>query len=80
MSSNSRDEQEYSMLCLHLIQVCLAYLNTLLIQDILNTPEWKNKLTKEDLRALTPLIYQHINPYGAFELDMLKRIAILEAA
>ncbi len=80
MSSNSKDEQEYSMLCLHLIQVCLAYLNTLLIQDVLNTPEWKNKLTNEDLRALTPLIYQHINPYGTFELDMLKRISILEAA
>ncbi|MBY0379738.1 MAG: transposase, partial [Burkholderiales bacterium] len=78
MRSNSRDEQEYSMLCLHLLQICLAYLNTLLIQDILNTDEWRNKLTAEDLRGLTPLIYQHINPYGTFELDMLKRILIVE--
>ena len=78
MRSNSRDEQEYSMLCLHLLQVCLAYLNTLLIQDVLNTDEWRNKLTAEDLRGLTPLIYQHINPYGTFELDMLKRILIVE--
>ncbi|MCP4902219.1 MAG: transposase, partial [bacterium] len=26
-----------------------------------------------DLRALSPLIYHHVNPYGTFELDMAKR-------
>jgi hypothetical protein len=41
---------------------------------------WKDKLTPEGLRGLTPLIYQHINPYGTFELDMLKRILLSEAA
>jgi hypothetical protein len=30
----------------------------------------------EDLRALSPLIYHHINPYGIFELDMAKRLLI----
>jgi TnpA family transposase len=80
INSKSRDEQEYSMLCLHLLQVCLAYVNTLLIQDILSTNAWKGKLIPEDLRGLTPLIYQHINPYGTFELDMLKRILLSEAA
>jgi hypothetical protein len=35
-------------------------------------------LTKEDLRALTPLIYNHINPYGNFELNMDERIPILK--
>jgi len=33
-------------------------------------------MTPEDLRALTPLIYSHINPYGIFELDMEERIPI----
>ena len=33
----------------------------------------------DDLRALTPLIYAHINPYGTFELDMQKRL-YLQAA
>ena len=28
----------------------------------------------DDLRALTPLIYAHINPYGTFDLDMQKRL------
>lgn len=80
ISSNSRDEQEYSMLCLHLLQVCLAYLNTLLIQDVLKDDFWQNRLTSEDFRALTPLIYQHINPYGLFELDMEQRINLATAA
>lgn len=78
ISSNSRDEQEYSMLCLHLLQICLAYINTLLIQDILKEESWQNRLKTEDLRALTPLIYQHINPYGTFELDMNDRIPLSE--
>ncbi len=30
----------------------------------------------EDLRALSPLIYLHINPYGDFDLDMAKRLPI----
>lgn len=76
ISTNSRDEQEYSMLGLHLLQVCLAYINTLLIQDILSSEIWRNRLTTEDLRALTPLIYQHINPYGTFELDMNRRLPL----
>ena len=29
-----------------------------------------------DLRALSPLIYAHINPYGRFELDMATRLPI----
>jgi hypothetical protein len=31
------------------------------------------------LRALTPLIYAHINPYGTFELDMRKRMPLMAA-
>jgi hypothetical protein len=29
-----------------------------------------------DYRALTPLIYHHVNPYGVFELDMKKRLVL----
>jgi hypothetical protein len=28
------------------------------------------------LRALTPLIWEHVNPYGRFELDMDARLPI----
>jgi hypothetical protein len=32
-------------------------------------------LTARDLNALTPLFWEHVNPYGRFELDMDTRIA-----
>ena len=35
------------------------------------------KLTARDLHALTPLIWEHVNPYGRFELDMDSRISAL---
>jgi len=77
ISSNKRESQEYSMLCLHLIQNCLVYINTLMIQHILNVPSNMNRMDKKDLRALTPLIFRHINPYGNFEVDMNKQLAII---
>ncbi len=30
-----------------------------------------------DYAALTPLIWEHVNPYGRFELDMNARLALL---
>jgi len=33
-------------------------------------------MTSRDLAALSPLITQHINPYGRFDLDMETRIPI----
>ena len=62
------------MLCLHLLQTCIAYINTLLVEDLLLEDDWKNKLTVEDHRALTALFYSNINPYGTFELDLTKRL------
>ena len=47
-----------------------------MIQRVLNEPEWQDKLQAEDLRALTPLVYTHVTPYGQFRLDMKKRIEI----
>lgn len=76
--SNKKEEQELSMLCLHLLQMSLVYINTLMIQSVLKSAKWQNKLTERDKAALTPLIYRHINPYGIFLLDMKKRIKIPE--
>jgi hypothetical protein len=33
-------------------------------------------MAPEDFRALTPLIYSHVNPYGHFNLNMEERIPI----
>jgi len=34
------------------------------------------RMTAEDFRALSPLVYAHVNPYGTFELDMDARLPI----
>jgi hypothetical protein len=39
-------------------------------------PHWGRKLTPRDLSALTPLIWEHVNPYGRFELDMDARLPL----
>jgi TnpA family transposase len=73
-SSNRREDQELSMLSLHLLQNCMVYVNTLMVQQVLTRPEWKGRLTPRDLHALTPLFWGHVNPYGRFDLDMRTRL------
>ena len=70
IATNRLDDQELSVLSLHLLQACLVYINTLMLQDILADPAWMGRMTADDFRALSPLVYTHINPYGTFELDM----------
>jgi len=74
--ANRKDNQELSLLCLHLLQACLVYINTLMIQQVLKEPVWTERMAPRDLAALSPLITQHINPYGLFELDMEVRLAL----
>ena len=76
IATNQLDDQKIAVLSLHLTQACLVYINTLMLQKVLDEPGWREKMTLEDSRALTPLIYLHINPYGMFELDMTKRLVI----
>ena len=68
------------MLALHLLQICLVYINTLMIQRVLTEPDWTQRMLRDDLRALTPLIYAHVTPYGTFRLDMNQRLAIEQDA
>ncbi|MGW4824697.1 Tn3 family transposase [Streptomyces sp. NPDC004227] len=67
------------MLSLHLLQSALVHVNTLLLQQILAAPEWADRLTDADRRALSPLFWTHISPYGRFELDMNSRLALASA-
>ena len=39
--SNRPEDQEIAVLCLHLIQVSLALVNTLMLQDVLAEKHWK---------------------------------------
>jgi TnpA family transposase len=78
-AANRREDQEMTMLSLHLLQLCLVYINTLMMQQLLSEPHWQGRLQAEDLRALTPLIFNHVTPYGMFHLDMNKRLVIEQA-
>lgn len=77
IATNRLDDQEASVLALHILQTSLVYVNTLMVQQILEEPGWLERMTPEDLRALSPLIYHHVNLYGTFELDMAKRLLIV---
>jgi TnpA family transposase len=76
LNSNDVNAQELTMLSMHLLQSCLVYINTLMVQEVLAEPQWFNQMTEEDWRGLTPLFYNHVNPYGIFELDMTTRIPL----
>ncbi len=80
VATNRLEDQELSVLALHLLQISLVYVNTLMIQQVLNEPSWRSRMKLEDFRALTLLIYAHVNPYGIFELDMNTRLPIDEVA
>ena len=77
LTSNRTEDQEISMLALHLVQNCMVYINTLMIQKLMAEPRWQGCFTPRDYAALTPLIWDHINPYGRFDLDMTTRLALL---
>nr|WP_236637271.1 transposase [Listeria sp. SHR_NRA_18] len=68
------EESAIAMLSLQRIQNDMIYMNTLKIQSALRKKEWQNKMETEDYRALTSMIYNHINPYGEFHMNMEKRI------
>jgi TnpA family transposase len=76
IATNRQDDQEIAMLSLHLLQMCLVYVNTLLIQRVLSEESWLRLLKPEDYRALSPLIWNHINPYGAIRLNLEERLLI----
>jgi TnpA family transposase len=74
IASNRLEDQEISVLALHLLQNCLVYVNTLMLQRVLVEPAWLSRLTAEDHRGLTPVIHTHINPYGRLIADLNRRI------
>ena len=76
IATNRLEDQEIAVLSLHLLQSCLVYINTLMIQEVLSDPAWMNMMKPDDLRALTPLIWSHVNPYGTFHLNLEERLAI----
>lgn len=73
--SNRPEDQEMALLYLHLIQVCLALVNTLLLQEVLAEDKWKRAMKQEDWRLNSALV-SACEPYGRFTLDMTERIPL----
>jgi hypothetical protein len=69
-ATNSREHQEISTFALQLLQNCLMLINTIPVERTIEKENLMNRLSIEDLRALSPLFYEHINPYGVFEIDL----------
>ncbi len=74
LTGADREQQEISMLALHLLQSAAVHINTLLLQRVLDEPAWADRLTPVDRRALSPLFWSNINPFGEFRLDMATRL------
>lgn len=43
-ATNQREEQEVAMVCLHVLQISMEYINTLMIQRVLAESTWTNRL------------------------------------
>ena len=52
IAANDLENQELTMLALHLLQICLVYINTLMIQRVLTEPDWTRN-------ACCEMIYVH---------------------
>ena len=59
---------------LHLLQNSLVYVNTKMLQPVLSELSWASRMSVEDYRGITPLVYSHVNPYGHFKIDLNDRI------
>ncbi|MGO4612713.1 Tn3 family transposase [Nocardia sp. 2YAB30] len=77
LSSNRADEQELSVQCLRIVQASLVYVNTLMIQDLIEDPDTGEVLvTAADKRGVTPLFWEHVLPYGEVKLNMSNRLTL----
>jgi TnpA family transposase len=79
-ASHKPEAQEVLMLSLRLLPISLVYINPFMMQQVLSEPAWRGRLTRTDLRALTPLKWQHVNPYGTFALNMHERLPLAQVA
>jgi TnpA family transposase len=80
LTGPDREHSETSMLSLHLLQSALVHINTLLLQTVLEVPEFHDSIGPNEKRGLTPLFWTHINPYGRFQLDMTTRLDLNQQA
>jgi len=62
------EESRKSPCFAYICQLCLVYINTLMMQQYFGEPAWHERMQAEDFRGLTPLVYSHVTPYELFSL------------
>ena len=80
LGGSDKEHQEVSMLCLHLLQSALVFINTLLVQSVLKDPAWQKKMTAADRRGLSPLFWSNANLYGTIDIEMDRHLDLGLAA
>ena len=72
-------EQSIAFYERQLVQNCLMLINSILVEQTVTQHQLLEQLSRDDRRGLTALFYEHVNPYGLFELDVT-RPSFLEVA
>jgi TnpA family transposase len=72
LCTNREEDQEISLLSLHLLQASLVYINTIMIQEVLGKQQLFERMTPRDLAALSPLLTEHIVQYGVLGSNVRK--------
>src|SRR5699024_12827834 len=63
ITNNQPEEMEIAVLCLHLLQNSLVYINTLQIHQLMQDRQWLSHMSSQDVRAFKILIYNLVNRY-----------------
>ncbi len=79
LATDRREQQAIVTLSLQLLQNCLMFLNTIVLERTIERGDLWGELSAEDRWALTPLFHGHVNPYGQLTID-LERSSFLRAA
>ena len=75
LTGADREDQESSMLTLHLLQAALVLVNTRLVNQVLEEPAWAARMdTPVNRRALSPLFWSNVGLHGRFELNLDTRL------
>ena len=80
MASHTLEDQAIAMLSLHLLHVSLVSITTRMIQQVLAEPAWQGRWVAAARRALRPLRWAPVKPYGTCTLNMHERLPLEQAA
>jgi TnpA family transposase len=76
IATSSCQARETSVLAIHLLQVSMVCIKTLMMRQALAEPNWKNRMEPGDLQALSALNSSHVDTYERFEPNLDERLPL----